>query len=896
MKYEIIGSSGYDAEVCFLCPTIQTKEIEKHYYAPFSTLGRDVMVCDIYINPYKKKTSASDIKDYMNDLVPNLIDANIKLLVVTHPDYFKVITKQANTDSTVGDIKDTIYGDDIKATYCPNYKRLFYNPAVIGEKIDLALQSAKAFLSGCKTKVGENIIKFCAYPQTDDEILYWLEKLINMQCDLSIDIEGFSLKHYDAGIGTISFCWNKHEGVAFPVDAVSHFLEEPSVPYYNINEKNWVVRKALRNFFETFTHKAIYHNVSYDVYVLIYQLFMEHILDQKGMLRGLEVMLRNWDCTQLIAYLATNSCAGNELGLKTLAQEYAGNYAVEDIHDITQIPMPKLLEYNLIDGLATWFVKEKYEPIMIADEQLEFYQTIFTPAVADIIQMQLTGMPLNMKKVIALSDKLMDIEVFLKTKMMKLPVIRDFRDILIDEYVVKKNLSYKKKVITAADVPVDLIQFNPNSAPQLQRLLYDEDFLGLPVLDLTNSKLPATGADTLEKLANHTKDQGVLVLLKLLVEYKAQAIIVSTFLPAMRKAQLGEDGWHYLFGNFRLGGTKSGRLSCVHANTLIDTVSGKVSVSKLNVGTQVLTHTGAAQNVSKVFTKGIEQMYNVTFCNGDVLTCTNDHKLLCANNTWLTLREIQDVNFKEMGHKPSQYTTSIGKLPEHGITNNGTNSNKVKCYSPQCKPCNSTQHSKTRTISSWKTKVFRKQNWLKKPNEKQNGKPTSQLHRRNPRWLWILNSVIRWKTPVFTSCKNDGTSWVSQLTQKHGRTPYRQQSIKQRNGQSSSCNKSGTSHYPLLAGEGQQTVSIQKIDIGPISTVWDITVDVDHSYLSCGVYSHNSSKPNLQNIPSAGSTAIKRLLAKWIKECFEAPPAYWKIKQSMLKKLISELKQSSKEA
>ena len=42
--------------------------------------------------------------------------------------------------------------------------------------------------------------------------------------------------------------------------------------------------------------------------------------------------------------------------------------------------------------------------------------------------------------------------------------------------------------------------------------------------------------------------------------------IYTTFIPAMESAVLGADGTHYLFGNFNLGGTVSGRLSSSKPN------------------------------------------------------------------------------------------------------------------------------------------------------------------------------------------------------------------------------------------------------------------------------------------------------------------------------------------
>ena len=568
MKYEIIGKTGEPTSVAFLCPTINIGEISKHYIDPhLSGVVGSSMVCDLFLDPTKKRTSAADIKEYLDDLLPHLLDAGVKLLVVNHPDYFKILTKQGKTDVTIGDVLSTVI-PGLEATYCPNYTRVFYDPDKIRAKIAQSMGAVRRWFDGDTKPVGEGIIKFEAYPMSDDEIIDWLDKLIEMNVPLTCDIEGFSLKHYDAGIGTITFCWNKHEGIAFPIDYVPVMNGRNGEMGRQI--ANPIVRDALRRFFETFEEKVIYHNISYDVYVLIYQLFMSHILDQEGLLNGLQVMLKNWDCTQILTYLAVNSCAGNELGLKVQAQEFAGNYAVEDIKDISRIPLPNLLRYNLIDGLSTWYVYDKHMPTVIADEQMVPYQTLFRPAVIDIIQMQLTGMPVNMDKVVALNDLLTQESSALVHRMESMPIVKNFIYYLGDVIVEKKNAKLKKKQITRAELGKTkdtIVEFNPNSANQLQELLYSEDFLGLPILDFTDSKLPSTGAETLEKLKNHVKGKAdIEKFLDTLIEYKASAIILSTFLPAFLKAEQGNDGWHYLFGNFRLGGTASGRLSSNNPN------------------------------------------------------------------------------------------------------------------------------------------------------------------------------------------------------------------------------------------------------------------------------------------------------------------------------------------
>lgn len=563
MKHEIIGSNGNSPEIAILCPRIEVGKVSKYYMKPhLDKLNEDVMVCDLYLDKSKKKTSAGQIKEYLNDLIVNLLDEGITLLIVTHPDYFKVLTKKTKTDATIGDVVPTIV-DGLFATYCPNYSRVFYDPDKIKDKISLSLESVVKWRSGDTSSIGDDIIQYADYPKTDEEILDWINKLYHMDCDLTCDIEAFSLKHYNAGIGTITFCWSKTEGISFPVD-YEPIVDENNPKVHGRCNPNHVVRNALKIFFETFTNRMIYHNICYDVYVLVYQLYMDHILDQEGLLSGLEVLLRNWDCSQLLTYLATNSCAGNELSLKAQAQAYAGNYAQADIHDITLIPLDPLLKYNLIDGLSTWHVLEKNLPIATADNQMNVYHQIFKPAVIDIIQMQLSGMPINMYKVKRLNVKLKKESEDLFLKMENHPIVDSFMDLLKDEMVISKNSKLKTKQITKADLGATkdtIVEFNPNSSKQLQRLLYSQDFLGLDIIDMTPANQPATGADTLEKLRANTKDKSIIRFLDLLIEFKASAIIISTFLPAFLKAEEGDDGWHYLFGNFRLGGTKSGRLS-----------------------------------------------------------------------------------------------------------------------------------------------------------------------------------------------------------------------------------------------------------------------------------------------------------------------------------------------
>ena len=549
MKYLAFEEGRQSYKIALLVPQIRRDEIESAYLNNRTIDKNEILVLDLHQTPNKKKTPAKEIKEYLTEEIqPILDDFNVEYVVVADAEYFKILAKINKADGNLGYILPSHFGSQ-KVLYIPNFKAIFYDPEKVRAKIDQAISALESDIQGNYIPPGDSIIKFEAYPKTYIEIKHWLEKLIEMDVDLTADIEGFSLKHTTCGIGTISFAWNKHEGIAFPVD------------YTTTSEESFNIRMCLREFFRKFQKKMIWHNISFDIYILIYQLFMRDILDVKGLLKGKSILLKNWDDTKLITYLATNSCAGNKLGLKDQAQEYAGNYAVEEIEDITKIPLDNLLRYNLVDSLSTWYVFEKNYPKMIADDQLGIYEELFKPAVHKIIQMQLTGLPLDMERVLEVKKQLEDDENNALEKIHSCKAVQGFVYQLNEKFVEKKNATYKKKRITIEDANEE---FNPGSSTQLQDLLYG--YLGLPIIGYTDSNQPSTSADTIKALKTRTKDPEELILLDAILDLKAVSIILNTFIKAFLAAPEGPDGWHYLFGNFNLGGTVSGRLSSSKPN------------------------------------------------------------------------------------------------------------------------------------------------------------------------------------------------------------------------------------------------------------------------------------------------------------------------------------------
>ena len=514
-------------------------EIKRYYCDPLGVT--DFQIVKIW--KYKKKTPVTDIKTCLQEQVyPKITTYTPNYVLVADSEYFKVMAKVTKPDAYIG----YFFGDTFKFLYTPSYKQIFYHPEETKEKITRALDSIKASEQGKYCSPGSNIIKDEYYPSTTKDIAVLLKSLANRPI-LTCDIETYSLKHVDAGLGSICFCWDKHSGCAFKIDKSS-------------DSKNQEVRDLLKEFFTNYKGTLIFHNIAFDVTVLIYQLFMKDVLDQEGLLNGLDIMLKNWEDTKLMTYLCTNSCSGNNLGLKYQAQAYAGNWAQDEISNIDKIPEEDLLRYNLIDGLSTWFVYEKYKDTLIAEKQDKLYREIFKPTTKDIIQMQLTGIPLNYDKVLEAEQKLNDDKNQALSVITANKYVIKFKEVLNQEAVDKYNSTHKKQ-ITLADVDES---FNPNSGIQIKKLLYD--LIKLPIINLTESKQPATDGDTLKALLNHTTDKDVLGLLQALIDYSAVEKILSAFIPTFKKATPASDGRRYIYGNFNLGGTVSGRLSSSKPN------------------------------------------------------------------------------------------------------------------------------------------------------------------------------------------------------------------------------------------------------------------------------------------------------------------------------------------
>lgn len=855
-------------KVCVLIKpsSFKIEQLKQYYIDPAIRAG--VNVNDFYgmtLEYLDKKPKAKDMDAYIQKLATIFVNLETQYIYCADSEYFKKLTGQKNSEACIGYAYPCKHSElqHIKVIYGINHSVLFYSPAQ-EENLNRTVQTLIDCLNLNLKPIGQDIFHKEIYPQDEVNIAACLGAL-HQHPALTVDIEAFSLDFFKAGVGTITFCWNQHEGIAFNADYAPVMTHDVSgTAIYGLNKPNENVRYFLRQFFDHYKGRLIAHNANYDFKVLIYTLYMKHPRDYEGMLKGIDTLCRLFDDTKIIAYLALNSTEEIKLGLKPLSQEFSGNYSLDAINDITRIPNEKLLRYNLTDGLSTWYVYNKYYPKMVQDEQEELYLTLMKDSIKLILQMELVGMPMSVPRI---ADAEYQLKV-IKNDQLKIMAHNPhvLKALHLHKEATLENINSKLKKIKKDISHLDNLFFNPNSSKQLQTLLYD--VMQLPVIDKTDTGLPATGGDTLEKLINHTNDQSKIDVINAIYEYGKAEKILSTFIKAFKQGRVKDDkDFIWLHGSFHLGGTLSGRLSsCVAEWTEVATQRGMIPISQLHIGDLVWTHKRRWQPVLDVVIKPVTPMVDITFCNGYTLTCTTAHKLRLPNGEWKTVQEIIDERIKNVDAEPREHIGNSCSVQSRPSNNACRDSFTTQYDQSQRHTYSENTHVVSRVCSEESPQIFNIERGGQKSYEGQDGGATSQVGGGMFRSQRLSNNTSQWGTSV-CSPSTDGTGFgIDQTTRPIRGASCGQQSTEQLIGQFGFSDKPSTSHDSFTASN-QCYGKIKEINPRGNLQVWDITVAEDHSYWAQGCFNHNSN-PNMQNMPSGSK------YGKLIKSCFVAPQSW----------------------
>ena len=574
-QHLVFGESKASFDLALLIPKkdFNKQALLEHYIQPLADLDiHNILALSLDYLPNGKAPVGTVIRPCLEQTEKVLTALGIKTVLCCDAAYFKPLCKVSKTEPFYGYCKKTIW-NNISGFVCPNYRQLFYKPEA-QEKITLSLKAVNHHFKDLPSLFSGTILEQCRYPSTYKEIQTELHRLKQIP-KLTCDIETYSLQLDKASLASIAFAEDKNKGSAFWIN------------------DNMVARELLREFFKEYTGKLIFHGGTFDAKVLIWELFMSHPRDIKGMLRGLDVLFRNLEDTRILSYLALNSTAGISLKLKDLAFEYTGNYALDDITDLTKIPPADVLKYNLTDACATWYVYNKYRP-QVMSTQKNVYKTLFLPALKVLTQMELVGLPMNLGQVLNLEHQLDDICRTHRQGIETHPYIEEFSWTLRDREAEKANKKLKKLRKTRDDFTD--FRFNPASHPQLAGLLHD--YLKLEIINTTDADNPSTDAKTLDAHIEHLKratpvDQKAIDLIEHIRELSAASKILDTYIPAFKNKSISKDGWAYLHGSFNLGATKSGRQSSSDPNLTNIPATGTDYAKAVKKCFQTPPHVGA---------------------------------------------------------------------------------------------------------------------------------------------------------------------------------------------------------------------------------------------------------------------------------------------------------------
>lgn len=486
LSHMLFGESQKNYKVALLVKddALRNEPVKQHYIDPLLNRGfllEDIIAFNLVYDD-KKKVTVATIRKHLDTLHMIIERLGIKHILIADAAYFKVLCKVKKAEPYYGYTLDSIW-PGVQASLTLNYMQLFHNPS-LQSRLALGLDAVTNAVQGKVELFQDNILQNITYPDSLQEITNALQDL-HQYPKLTCDVETMGLHLSQSRIVSIAFGSDVANGCSFTVA---------------LNPQEKKIKTLLRDFFKTYQGTLIFHNATFDCRSLIFNLFMRNRSDMKGMLEGLHKLFNKIEDTKLLAYLATNSTAGNRNDLKSLAFEFTGNYALEEIKDPMSAELRSLLEYNATDILATWYVYNKYKSVVEA-EQKEVYENLFIPSLKVITQMELTGMPLNRKQVTKSKQHLQEIVAKLNNKIEAHPIIQQFTKELRISKAIEATAKLKVKVKTAEDFKDET--FNPNSTKQLRHLLYEH--LGLPVLNYTDTHLASTDGETIKSLIAHLK-------------------------------------------------------------------------------------------------------------------------------------------------------------------------------------------------------------------------------------------------------------------------------------------------------------------------------------------------------------------------------------------------------
>lgn len=311
-------------------------------------------------------------------------------------------------------------------------------------------------------------------------------------------------------------------------------------------------------------------------------------------------------------------------------------------------------------------------------------------------------------------------------------------------------------------------------------------------------------------------------------------------------------------------GTTTGRWSCVASWTLVETDKGYLPIRDIRPGDLVWTHNNRWRRVSHKHVKPKQQMFDVYLSNGKILTCTKNHRLLSLSGKWQTVGDLYEL-FQKMGGGQKESSSCDEDVSQQEMSDDVEYCHGIENNLAERQSCIASFFRKERAKTVGNASLFQSQIGGKQSQLGKIWRQTSKLEGRGERCEGPHYDSSGGETPIHgkSGFRQGGENSYYPVYLRS--SSYRQQSSQQCLGQFSSCHEEWAQKDSCTTETRTSTVQIAAIEVTGSYAVHDITVEDDASYTACGVFSHNCTDPNLQNVPTRDEE-----IGPAVRECFEA--------------------------
>lgn len=381
---------------------------------------------------------------------------------------------------------------------------------------------------------------------------------------------------------------------------------------------------------------------------------------------------------------------------------------------------------------------------------------------------------------------------------------------------------------------------NLKSGPQMAHLFFTT--LGHQPMSYTDGGLPQVNKTLLKSLA-----KGGCEYATQLLRYRDLTKQLDTYVIGLLE-HVGRDG--RIHTQFNQTGARTGRLSCCAYWTPLLTARGVVTMENVQIGDYVRTHKGNWKRIRNKWSSGVQDTIDFVLDNGQTLSCTSIHRLLLGDGRWVRAGDLVNEYIEALDGGTGKQSKDGGPIQRsRGVANHRKGGRRAGNHIPNYLKNTTRRPPCGRAKSTTGPSILCIKNGQLKPYEREDRRSPPQLGRGVRRWVRLLDLPALGPEDLCAQGSH-GAGARNRLSPGHtGCASHRRGPEEQQSRQPSSCNAARTPCYTLSAGKGLPQRTIKAINLGRRVEVFDISVEDDESYLSCGVISHNSSSPNLQNQP-----------------------------------------------